>query len=553
MLPDLPNLQLSAFTGKKRAKLRNEVLALLTSLFFVLFSNTAFWSRLLQGREFPDTAVLIIGIGALLIGAQWFLFLLLFNRWTSKALLYLLLPMTALADYFTSTYGIYLDKSMMTNLIETDIPEATELFEWGLLPHLALYALLPMILVKRVGIHYSTLTRDLMWRMGSLMAAAVLLVGGLFVSSSELIPLMRANKEMRYLITPGNYLVSGARALNQNGREQLQELTPVGEDAVRQHAPPFRRPKLLVLIVGETVRAANWGLSGYTRQTTPQLASRNIINFDDVTSCGTDTATSLPCMFSLSGRYNYNTEQIRTSESVLHVLNRAGVSILWRDNQSGCKGVCDKLPYEKLSSIDSSTLCTGEHCHDEILRVKLNEHLSIHDDKLIVLHMLGNHGPAYYQRYPDEFRHWTPTCDTTRLASCSQQALYNTYDNAILYTDNFLAKTIDLLGQITDHDSSLVYISDHGESLGENGLYLHGFPYTIAPREQTRVPMILWMSQGFSDNSGINRECLQTLAKTKNISHDHLSHTLLGLFEVTTSTYQAELDLMQHCRHISTL
>jgi lipid A ethanolaminephosphotransferase len=549
-MPSIPSILVPAAQKMtNRPALRSESLALLSSLFFVLFSNSAFWSQLLQGREFPhsSTLALIFAIGILLVGAQWFLLLLLFNRWTSKALLYLLLPLTALADYFTSGYGIYLNKSMMTNLIETDIAEAMELFEWGILSHLALYALIPMGLVMTVRIHHERLHRVIFWRLGSLLAAFALLAGGLWLSSNELIPLMRAEKEMRYLITPANYLVSGVRAVGQHGKGQLQERTPVGEDAVRVNPPPYRRPRLLVLVVGETVRAANWGLSGYSRQTTPLLARHNVINFDEVVSCGTDTATSLPCMFSMTGRHDYDAARIRSTESVLHVLNRAGVSVLWRDNQSGCKGGCDNLPYEQVSAANNPALCNGERCYDDILRDDLHRHLTGNNDKLIVLHMLGNHGPAYYQRYPDGFRHWAPTCDTTRLATCSQQALLNTYDNAILYTDHFLAQTIELLSRITDHDSAMIYVSDHGESLGENGLYLHGFPYSIAPKEQTRIPMVLWLSAGLSSSDGIDEGCLRKLASSKTVSHDHLSHTLLGLFDITSNSYQAEWDLLRPC------
>src|SRR5690606_23679086 len=148
-------------------------------------------------------------------------------------------------------------------------------------------------------------------------------------------------------------------------------------------------------------------------------------------------------------------------------------------------------------------LCSGKRCFDEILLSGLRARIEPDGrDRVVVLHQLGNHGPAYYQRYPPAFRRFTPTCDTEQLGNCSRQEIANSYDNAVLYTDHFLARAIDMLRDDPDYDTVLVYVSDHGESLGENRLFLHGVPRAIAPSQQTQVPMVMWFSPGFARAQG---------------------------------------------------
>jgi lipid A ethanolaminephosphotransferase len=305
---------------------------------------------------------------------------------------------------------------------------------------------------------------------------------------------------------------------------------------------------LVVLVVGETARAANWGLNGYARQTTPELAALDVINFPEVTSCGTSTETSLPCMFSPFRRQDYDERKIRGHESLLHLLDRAGVSVLWRDNQSGCKDVCSGLPTDQLDESADPVLCDGERCLDEILIDGLVAKISaVPGPLLVVLHQLGNHGPAYYRRYPDEFRRFIPACEAEDLSRCTKEEIVNAYDNALLYTDHFLARAIELLKAETSHASALIYVSDHGESLGEGGLFLHGMPYFLAPKEQTEVPMVLWLSPEYAASSAIDLSCMRQRA-SEPTGHDALFHSVLGLLNVRTSLYDQSLDLTASCR-----
>ena len=532
--------------------LRVETLALLAGLFFTLSSNGLFWRAAFAERDFAGAGdwLFAAGLFVTLTALHFLILLVLCNRWTAKPLLAVILIATAFASYYMASYTVFLDPSMLRNVLRTDVKEAGELFSLGMLPHLVLYGLLPLLLLIRVRVVRDAWRPALLRRALSLVLGVLILGGALVAIFQDMAPLMRNNKEVRYLITPANYLYSLARVLGSDASAATRERQQIGLDATL--APSWqtrKKPTLFVVVVGETARAANWGLSGYARQTTPQLAERDVINFAQVTSCGTNTEVSLPCMFSLQGRRNYDEDKIRGSESLLNVLERAGLRVLWRDNQSGCKGVCTGVETQKLDSAKVPGLCDGERCFDEILTHDLDQVLADRQGNLvIVMHQLGNHGPAYYKRYPEAFRRYTPECETPDLAKCERETVVNAYDNAILYTDHVLAKTIDFLkAKSATYDTAMLYVSDHGESLGENGLYLHGVPYSIAPKVQVEVPMTLWVSPGYAQSFALDTDCLRQRA-AQPATHDNLFHSLLGMLDVRTSIYDAGLDVAAQCR-----
>jgi lipid A ethanolaminephosphotransferase len=530
-----------------------EGLALASSLFFAVACNTPFLRGALAGHSSTDPRAWLFGAAVvLMLAALHFLMLsLVLHRLWARPLVAGLIVATALATYYMQRFNIYLDPSMLRNILHTNVKEARELLGWGMAWHLLLYAVVPLLVLWRVRLSKRTVARAVMVRAGCLVLGLATLLGSLLLVFQDMSALMRNHKELRYLITPANFIYSTARVLGSEARAVRTEITPVGLNA-RQDASWSQRtrPVLLVLVVGETARAANWGLSGYERQTTPELAKLNVINFSDVTACGTNTETSLPCMFAPIGRRDYDEHRIRNSESLLHALQRAGFAVLWRDNQSGCKGVCNDLPTEQLNATTAPELCSDEgHCLDEALLS--NADTLARDAKgnmVLVLHMLGNHGPAYFKRYPTAFQRFTPTCNTSELHFCSREQIVNTYDNALLYTDHVLGRTIAFLQRQTERfDTAMVYVSDHGESLGEKGLFLHGMPFAIAPTEQTKVPMVWWLSPGFESSFGLNRECLQTKA-LQPASHDHLFHSVLGLLRISANEFEPKWDLTQGCR-----
>jgi lipid A ethanolaminephosphotransferase len=529
-----------------------EQLLIVASLYWALAANRPFLGAALQRHPWADAATWGFGLAlvTMLVAIHFVLLALVSNRWTVKPLLALLITATAFATYFMSRYGVFFDPPMLRAILRTDTSEAGELLSLSLLPHLMVYAVLPLALLWRVRIVNHSWSRAALVRLGALLAAAAVAVAVLFAVFQPLASLMRNHRDVRYLITPANYMWSMANVGITEARGAAAPRQPIGLDAVPGPSWAERtKPMVLVLVVGETVRAANWGLNGYARQTTPQLAALPVVNFVRVASCGTNTEVSLPCMFAPVGRRDYDETRIRGSESLLHVAARAGVAVHWRDNQSGCKGVCDGLPNDTVQALNAPGLCVDGRCLDEGLLVDLDQRLAqARGTQLLVLHQLGNHGPSYFRRYPKEFARFQPACESDELQRCSQQEIVNAFDNALLYTDHVLARLIAGLQARSDRvDSALIYVSDHGESLGENKLYLHGVPYAIAPSVQTQVPMVMWTSPGYRSATGLDQACLQRRA-AQPASHDHLFHTVLGMLDVRTALHEPAWDLADGCR-----
>lgn len=533
-----------------------EALVLVASLFWALSANRLFFAGALAERSWSDPSawglgaalvVLVVALHAALLGT-------LATRWTVKPLIALLSVAAAAATFYVESFGVVMDPSMLRNVLRTNPAEAGELMTPALWGHLVLYAGVPLLLLWRVRVAERPWLGSA-WRRVALVGLALLAaVGALMAVFQPFSSLMRNQKELRYRITPASLVWSTGAVLAADARGASRPRQAIGEDAAPGSSWTLRRkPLVVVLVVGETARAANWGLSGAPRQTTPQLAALPVVNFTDVTACGTNTEVSLPCMFAPVGRRDYDEDRIRGQQSLMHVLARAGVAVQWRDNQSGCKGVCDGLPSETVASLQLPGLCADGHCLDEGLVQDLDRRLhSAQGTQLWVLHMLGNHGPSYFRRYPPRFARFQPECREDDLRRCSIEQVVNAYDNALLYTDEVLATAVRRLqAHAGEVDSALLFVSDHGESLGEQGLFLHGLPYPIAPEVQKRVPMVLWTSAGLEQAAGMRSGCLgpelQRRARTP-VAHDHLFHTVLGLLDVRTALYRPELDLTGACR-----
>ncbi len=444
---------------------------------------------------------------------------------------------------------------MLRNVVRTDPAEARELLTLGFFIHLLVLALPPLFVLQRVQLRRRRASRAFIVRTASTALALVVALAALGSVFKDFSGEMRQHKEIRYLITPAAALWSLARVLTHDVSAANTPRRAIGTDAqLGASWQTAQKPMLFVITVGETARAANWGLNQSAaeravRDTTPELAPHEVINFPDVSSCGTNTEVSLPCMFSVQGRRHYDEDAIQNSESLLNVLQHAGLRVVWNDNQSGCKGVCTGLETIRPDPAALPALCADGHCLDEAL---VNSSRSLLRDAqgnlVLVLHQLGNHGPSYFRRYPQAFRRFTPTCDDDDLSKCSREQITNSYDNALAYTDHVVARTIDLLKEVEDkYDTALLYVSDHGESLGENGIYLHGLPYSIAPAQQTQVPMVMWFSPGFAARNRLDLACLRREAD-KPTSHDALFHTVLGLVDVTTNIHEPALDIGSACR-----
>ena len=530
-----------------------ETAALWLSLYWVAAANRPFFAAALRGREATDPSAWALGAGmAVVIGAAHFLLLVaVAHRLTFKPWAAALSLATAVGAHYMERFGVFLDPSMLRNVVRSDVKEARELLSHALVMQVLWMAGLPLLALWRLRLTRRPWSRAVALRLGTAAVAVGLIVACVVALFQPLASLMRGQKELRYLITPANLVWSGGSVLLGDARGAVQARQAVGMDAAP--GPTWAdatRPTWLVIVVGETARRANWGLSGYTRQTTPGLAQLpGLINFAQVTACGTNTEVSVPCLFSPGGRHDYDESRIRSSESLLHVLAHAGFSVSWRDNQSGCKGVCAGLPSEQVHEFNPPGLCEGGRCLDEALLHGLEEKLAAaRGHSVLVLHELGNHGPSYFRRYPPAFERFTPACRHDDLRRCSREEIVNAYDNALLYTDHVLTRLQALLSRHASKvDTAMVYVSDHGESLGENNLFLHGLPYAIAPDVQKQVPMVMWFSEGFARRAALDTACLARRA-IEPAAHDHLFHTVLGLLDVRTTVYDPSWDLGTRCR-----
>ena len=488
-----------------------------------------------------------------------------------RPVLLVLSVVTALSTHYMLSYGIVIDTPMVINVLQTDVGEARD--------QLSLSVLLSVLLIV-LPLSWWMWRKPLLWprwpvqwvhNLGLLLGGVVGTCLLVYLSFQDFSNLMRNQTQMRYLINPLNTVYALAEVVLIPTQVD-QQIRPLGEDArvvplparaapgtPHRNAPGWgSSPPLLIIALGETARSSNFSLNGYARNTNPQLQTLDVLSYRQVTSCGTSTAASLPCMFSHLGREGHSARTAE-HENLLDVLSRAGYRVGWIDNQSGCKGLCDRILSVRTSQLSlKRPECSQGECMDAVLLPVLQDQLrqwSAHAadarhasvGTVVVLHLMGSHGPAYFKRSQAPFKPFQPECKSIVLSDCSNQEIVNAYDNSLVYTDHVLSNLIQWLRQQAVHGpTGLIYISDHGESLGENNLYLHGMPFAIAPRVQTHVPLITWWSDQFQKIRGIRHECLkQDLDNT--LSHDHLFHSVLGLMRVQTQSYRPELDLFRRC------
>jgi len=536
-----------------RPTLRVETLVLLVVTFLIATANGAWWQAVLSGRSWssPATWSFVAACFVALVALHFAVLATFAHHWIVKPLLTALVIAAAGAAYYMRTFAIILDPSMIQNVLRTDTREARDLLNWGMVAWVALWSAVPVAFIWWAKVRRTTLVRALFVRAGTVLGALIVAVLAVLTMSRDITSFMRTQHEARYLINPGNFLygfgLNSMRRVADTGTTR----DVIGRDAEVIHVAMASKPRVLLLVVGETARAENFSLLGYPRETNPELEKLDVTAFSQVSSCGTSTEVSVPCMFSPFGRADYDERRIRNSEGLLDVLVRAGYSVKWIDNQSGCKGVCSgsHIEVSQLDAASAPDLCDGKECLDEILVRTLDTELrSIRGDTVLVMHMMGNHGPAYFKRYPPPFRRFTPDCATAQLRDCTRAEVVNAYDNAILYTDHVLAQLVTSLARSADRiDSAMLYVSDHGESLGEKGLYLHGIPYAFAPSQQTHVPMVLWLSPALTSSGDVRAGCVRDRADEP-YSHDNLFHSVLGLLNVRTAAYRPERDIFDGCR-----
>jgi len=523
-------------------KLTSSRLIVIVALFIVLVDNISFFKHVLNVYELSRPNIgFLLTLGVVLASIISIIVMLLSCRYTLKPLLILLVLLASVTNYFMNTYNVILDDTMIQNAIETNINESMDLLNWKFLVYFIILGIFPSIVIFRSPVVYGSFKQESWKKIKSIGIALLLIAVILFSFSRFYTSFFREHKPLRYYTNPTFCLYSLGEYASKNFYKKNTTLKQIGLDAKKIESV---NRKLTIVVVGEAARANRFSLNGYERQTNPLLQKEDIVNFTNLYSCGTSTAVSVPCMFSSLERHNYSDQEAKSTENVIDILKRAGVSILWRDNNSDSKGVALRVAYQDYRSAQNNTLCEGE-CRDEGMLVGLQAYVDAQKgDVLIVLHQMGNHGPAYYKRYPPSFEKYTPVCQTNEVEKCTPEEIGNAYDNAILYTDYFLSKTIAFLKQNDQNfETAMIYMADHGESLGEKGLYLHGIPYFMAPEEQTHVGALMWFGAKSKE-----RVDVQELEKRANqmYSHDNLFYTLLGVMGIQTTLYDKTKDILTY-------
>ena len=522
---------------------------LIYSLYFGFVLNTPIVGRLIDLTANTESHFFAYTAPVLLSCAFVIIFSFLAIPYLVKPLFIFILLTSAVACYATSAYNIYFDYAMMENIFETNTGEVLSYVNLNLLGYLFLVGVVPSLAIvmvkfdKRKSLKVRVLKRFIL-----VIIATLVLVVTLATTFKQYASVGRNNSYLNKLIVPA-HIFNSLRYLHDSVFATPLTYKHLGLDAVITPSANGK-PTLMVVMIGETARAMNMAYNGYSRNTNPYTQGMGIISFQDVSSCGTATAYSLPCMFANLNHPNYDRARANSQDDALDILAHAKVDVLWLDNDSGDKEVAKGVNKLMIDPAKYPDVCNGTVCYDEVMLKEFDSEVDkMQGNKLIVMHMIGSHGPTYWQRYPKDKARFGPACEQSDIENCSDEEIVNVYDNTLVYTDYVLAQVIDKLKQYqSQYNVAMLYVSDHGESLGEDGMYLHGAPYALAPDEQTKVPFFMWIPQQYADAEGINRTCLEKDARNGVYSHDNFFHTLLSLYGVKSKVIDEKLDIISACR-----
>lgn len=519
----------------------------ISALQFAMFS--APFLKVVRGIENNYKLVFIIGIiGLCLINILCTILLVrITNRWLPGVLFLV----NTVCLYFIETYGILIDQSMIHNVIQTNVQEAMELITPKLSVYILISVALSVIIFYLIEVEYQSFWREIRFKAINITLSILFVALVSILPNASVYTILQMNRlELQYSLIPINY-ISATLSLSRSVHKASLNTVNMQKIDVAQDARIFddnkHKRNLVVIVVGEAARAQNFSLNGYERDTNAPI-KYPVINFSNFFASGASTFFALPCMFSHNTRDDFKYHDAHKYSNILDILIKLKVNVTWVENNFGCKDVCSNVRlFNPAADSSSKGLCNDYGCYDEIMLRFIPQSVVNGQNNLIVLHQRGSHGPAYYLRVPDEFNKFTPGCNIKNLLKCTKEEIINSYDNTIYYTSDFLNKTIELLESYrSEFNTALVYVSDHGESLGENGIYLHGMPYFIAPKEQLHIPAIMWLSPEFINDNHVDMKCIIGKSGHK-FSHDYLFHTVLKFFNVETSIYNNSLDLFDGC------
>lgn len=545
----------SFFSQRRKKSISLSGFNMLLAIWLGLILNFAFYQKIHEFTPYANLkAGVLLAATALIIIAFYNLLLQWLNwKWNAKILASLLIILGGFSAYFVNSLGVVITPDQIQNMLQTDAREVRDLWSMRLVIWTLGFVIFPLGIVWMLQIQPASLGRQIVQKGLSSVVSLGLILGLLFCFYVDYAAIFREHRDLKGMLSPQNSIASTLSYYKKKAPKANLPLVAFGEDVhLLQQTQMQEHPKLMVLVVGETARAESFALNGYARNTNPELSKLAVINFNQVSSCGTATAVSVPCMFSGMSRETYDEQLASHREGLLDIAQRAGYQVTWIDNNSGCKGACDRVQkYQIPAQLKQKWCDAGGECFDEILVDSLKDYLA-HLDKnnqkpqLIVLHQMGSHGPAYFKRSKAPYQPFQPTCNSNAIQGCSAEELKNSYDNSIVYTDHVLAQIIETLKQQTQYQTGFWYLSDHGESTGEHGLYLHGAPYSMAPTQQTHVPMLMWFSDAWKQQNTQQVSCLKGQTEQAR-SQDHLFPSLLSLLDIKTQVTEAKNDMLAQC------
>ena len=529
---------------------------LLLAIWLGAILNFAFFQKIqsLTPYQGPKAYLFLMATVLVIVAAYNLIFQLIQWKWNAKIFASIFLVVGGFTAYFVNSLGVVISPEQIQNMMQTDAREVGDLLSLQFVLWTVAFVVFPLLFISLVRIKTESLPRKIIKKLLNGVASLLLVGGLLFLFYVDYAAIFREHRDLKGMISPQNAIASTLSYYHKSAPKKNLPLIQYGEDAhLLQPVNEQAKPKLMVLVVGETARAESFSLNGYAKNTNPELSKLDIINFSQVSSCGTATAVSVPCMFSGMPREDYDEQLASHREGLLDIAQRAGYKVTWMDNNSGCKGACDRVEQYQIPQQLKDKWCAKDgDCYDEILVDSLKTYLAAIPEtdktpRLIVLHQMGSHGPAYYQRSKAPFQPFKPSCDSNAIQGCSRTELLNSYDNSIVYTDHVLSSLIQVLKGNSAYQTGFWYLSDHGESTGEHGLYLHGSPYAIAPTQQTHVPMLMWFSPEWTAQNSAQITCL-TKQKSKELSQDNLFPSLLSLLDVKTQTIDEQKNMLQQCQ-----
>lgn len=528
------------------------VYVFILAIYFSFIINFPF---ILHGYQFlnpinGDSNILItLTIPIFLFFIFYSLFSLLCIRPIEKLIFIPLTLLSSLLSYSYLYYGfVFDDYSLILDTIkQTQWSELKSFLTPSLFAYFLLTGIIPSFFIFKTIVIYSTQTKEWLYTVARLCAYPICYIALFLPLLNYYHPMMRLSGlagRPPFQIVPTNFFENFFHYSSKKIIAQIP-YQKIGTDAIIETKPKNGKNNLLILVVGETARADHFELNGYPRKTNDYTKKQDIISFNKALSCGTSTRISVRCLFSSLDRKEFSLDFADNQDNLLDLLKYAGVSLFWLDNNGGgdCQGVCKHIDSQIVDGSDGDMIKLVEHK----MRTFSNR------NHVIILHLKGSHGPDYFTKYPPNFNEFLPDCRKREFRMCQQKTLLNAYDNSILYTDFVLSNLIEVLKkQESKWNTALIYTSDHGESIGEHGIYGHCAPYLIAPPEQTHVPFLIWASQSFASEKNLSYACLQQRAKTTEISHDYFFHSIVGIMDIKTEAYQDRLDLFKPCRQLKT-